>query len=156
MAGLPGTGKTTLARALAEKLGGLVVSKDEIRAAAFGKFVDYSSEQDDFCMELVYQIARYVKTVPVFIDGRTYSKRRQVERLFEALGDVKVIECVCGDHVVKERLERDRDHVAGNRTYELYLAVKANADELQIPRLTVNTQDPDAFRKAVDYLMAHK
>jgi len=63
MAGLPGTGKTTLAKALAERLGGVVVSKDAIRAAALGRLVDYSAEQDDFCMELVYQVAKFIRGV---------------------------------------------------------------------------------------------
>ena len=35
MAGLPGTGKSTLARALAQRLAGAVLDKDEIRAALF-------------------------------------------------------------------------------------------------------------------------
>ena len=112
MAGLPGTGKPTLARALAERLGGVVVNKAEIRAAAFGRLVDYSSEQDDFCMELVYQVAKFIRDVPVIVDGRTFSKRMQVERMLEALGDVRVIECVAEERVVKERLESDREHPA--------------------------------------------
>jgi predicted kinase len=152
MAGLPGTGKTTLAKALAEALGGVVVSKDEIRAAAFGKLVDYSSEQDDFCMELVYQVARYIRDVPVIVDGRTFSKRRQVERMLEALGDVRVIECVAGDDVVRARLEQDRDHPARNRTYEMYCEVKAGKEELDIPRLTVDTGKEDALPLALHYL----
>lgn len=35
MAGLPGTGKTTLARELAVRVGGRVLSKDEIRHTLF-------------------------------------------------------------------------------------------------------------------------
>ena len=35
MAGLPGTGKTTLARELAQRTQGALLSKDEIRAALF-------------------------------------------------------------------------------------------------------------------------
>jgi predicted kinase len=152
MAGLPGTGKTTLAKALAEKLGGVVVNKDEIRAAAFGKLVDYSCEQDDFCMELVYQVARYIRGVPVVIDGRTFSKRRQVERMLDALGEVRVIECVADDDVVRGRLEQDRDHPARNRTYAMYCAVKAGKEELDISRLTVDTGKEDALALAVGYL----
>jgi predicted kinase len=152
MAGLPGTGKTSLAKALAERLGGVVVSKDEIRAAAFGKLVDYSSEQDDFCMELVYQIANYIHGVPVIIDGRTFSKGKQIERMREVLGEVKVIECVAEDRVVKERLARDRDHVAKNRTYEMYLEVKRAKEELQIPRLTIDTEMKEAVELALEYV----
>jgi predicted kinase len=53
MAGLPGTGKTTLARELAARTSGRVLSrvlsKDEIRHALFAADeIEYSSRQDDF------------------------------------------------------------------------------------------------------------
>jgi predicted kinase len=44
MAGLPGTGKSTLARVLANDLGGVVLDKDVIRAALFpAALIEYSS-----------------------------------------------------------------------------------------------------------------
>src|SRR5438270_13542579 len=89
MAGLPGTGKSTLAEELAVRLGGVVVSKDRIREAAFGRLVDYSSPQDDFCMDLVYRTTAYVRErrmdVMVAIDGRTFSRRAQARRALEML-----------------------------------------------------------------------
>ena len=52
MAGLPGTGKSTLARRLAQRLPGAVLDKDVIRAALFEPVhVEYSLAQDDFCEE---------------------------------------------------------------------------------------------------------
>jgi predicted kinase len=81
MMGLPGTGKSTLARGVAKALGGVVLSKDEVRAAAFPEAVrDYSEEQDDLAMEMVYQAAGYVLRefpgTPVVIDGRTFTKEK--------------------------------------------------------------------------------
>jgi predicted kinase len=35
MAGLPGTGKSTISRVLAAEVGGLVLDKDNVRAALF-------------------------------------------------------------------------------------------------------------------------
>lgn len=61
MAGLPGTGKTTLARELARVTGGALVSKDEIRAALFApEDIEYSVVQDDFVMEVMLDNARYL------------------------------------------------------------------------------------------------
>ena len=58
MAGLPGTGKSTLSRALAAKLGGTVIDKDQVRAALFSlPDIEYSTEQDDFCMAVMLKVA---------------------------------------------------------------------------------------------------
>jgi len=80
MAGLPGTGKTTLAAAVARELNGAVLSKDAVRAALFsGKLTDYTREQDDLCFGMVLDAARYLaehrRTEFIFLDGRTFSRK---------------------------------------------------------------------------------
>lgn len=160
MAGLPGTGKSTLAAALAERLNGVVLSKDAVRAAAFGRLVDYSATQDDFCMELVFQTARFLhETRPetaVILDGRTYSRRAQVARLLEAAPETpRVIECVCDDEVARARLSAGAEHPARNRNYELYCRVKAAAEPLEVARLTLDTgrmETAEAARRSIEYL----
>ena len=58
MAGLQGTGKSTLAARLAAALGGVVLSKDTVRAALFPPpALDYSAAQDDASMAAVYSAA---------------------------------------------------------------------------------------------------
>ena len=88
MAGLPGTGKTTLARELARRTDGCVLSKDEIRAAIFPpEDVEFSTTQDDFVMEVMLQTAFFLlRRDPsriVFLDGRTFSQSYQIDRVFE-------------------------------------------------------------------------
>src|ERR1700692_274709 len=58
MAGLPGTGKSRLARELALRTAGRVISKDEIRHALFAEDeIEYSSRQDDFCLQIMVAVA---------------------------------------------------------------------------------------------------
>ncbi|MFI5107181.1 MAG: AAA family ATPase [Terriglobales bacterium] len=88
MAGLPGTGKTTLARELARLTGGAVLGKDEIRAALFSpEDIEYSVQQDDFVMEVMLFAARLqlqkTPTRKVFLDGRPFSRRYQIDRVLE-------------------------------------------------------------------------
>lgn len=92
MAGLPGTGKSALATALAERLSGTVLSKDTIRHALFSpRDVEYSTEQDDFVMEIMLRAAeRILRRDPrrhIFLDGRTFSRRYQIERVIAAASE---------------------------------------------------------------------
>ncbi len=60
-AGLPGTGKSTLAKALAERLGAAILDKDRVRGALFpGLLTDYSAEQDQLCMRAMLEAAAYL------------------------------------------------------------------------------------------------
>ena len=55
---------------------------------------------------------------------------------------MKIIECVCSDENARQRLEADiagHRHLAGNRTFAMYLATKAKAEAIVIPHLVVNT-----------------
>src|SRR5947209_6781673 len=75
MVGLPGTGKSTLSRALVERFGGFVIDKDVIRPALFGPSqIEYSVEQDDFCQQVMLDTAAYLldrqPKLRVFLDGR--------------------------------------------------------------------------------------
>jgi len=151
MAGLPGTGKSTLAAELARTLGGVVLSKDVVRASLFPpSILDYSSEQDDLVMEAIFKAAVYaLRAVPhrvVLIDGRTFLRAYQVRDLMALASSLQqtpiLIECVCDDAVARQRLERDRamgQHPAGNRTYDLYLEVKARAEPITVPHLVIDT-----------------
>ena len=61
IAGLPGTGKTTLARELARQVNGRVLSKDDFRHAIFlPEEIEYSSRQDDFCLQLMIEVSGYL------------------------------------------------------------------------------------------------
>jgi predicted kinase len=151
MAGLPGTGKSTLAVRLAERLGGVVLSKDVVRAALFpAPVLDYSPAQDEIAMSAVYSAAEYLlarkSARPVLLDGRTFSKRGQLDApvaLAAELGTpFRVIECVCADEIACARIARDHSagaHFAGNRTPEMYERAKAAAVPLEVPRLTLDT-----------------
>ena len=57
MAGLPGTGKSTLARQIAEAIRGVVLCKDIVRATLFpAPVLDYSAEQDEIAPDGVADV----------------------------------------------------------------------------------------------------
>lgn len=154
MAGLPGTGKTTLARELARHTNGRVLSKDESRHSLFtGEEIEYSSRQDDFVLEIMLQTAGYFlereRERHIFLDGRPFSRRYQIENVITAADSLhqswRIVECVCSDSIARERIESDADlrvHPAGNRDYRLYLEVKARFETIIFPKIVIDTGNP--------------
>jgi predicted kinase len=151
MAGLPGAGKTVLARELARRVSGRVLSKDEFRHAIFHpEEIEYSTRQDDFCQGLMLETASYLfRHDPrkiIFLDGRPFSRRYQIENVLTFADSLhqtwRILECVCQEEVVRQRLEKDAaagDHPAGNRDFALYLDVKARFEAITFSKLVIDT-----------------
>jgi predicted kinase len=152
MAGLPASGKTTLACALAERTSGRVLNKDEIRRSLFSTDkIEYSSRQDDFCLQVMLDTAGYLlqrdRNRIVFLDGRPFSRRYQIENVISAAGRLHqrwhIFECVCAESVARQRLEEQgQKHPAANRNYELYLEVRARFEAITLPKTVIDTNQP--------------
>ena len=151
MAGLPGTGKTTLARELAQRTSGRVLSKDEFRHAIFiPAEIEYSSRQDDFCLRLMLQTAEYLLSRDpariILLDGRPFSRRYQIDNVLAVASSLhqrwRILECVCSEESARERLAKDAgtsSHPAGNRDFQLYAEVKMRFETIIHPKIVIDT-----------------
>jgi len=152
MAGLPGTGKTTLAQELARRINGRVLSKDQFRHAIFSpEEIEYSSRQDDFCQQLMLETAAYLfsrnPALTIFLDGRPFSRRYQIDNVLAEAASMgqrwRILECVCSAETARRRLEADASrgtHPAGNRDHQLYLAVKERYEAITLPKVVIDTE----------------
>lgn len=168
LAGLPGTGKSTLAAELLHRLAGLalLLDKDHVRHTLFGpQHTLYTREQDDFCVNTMFRAAAWhlhrTPSTVVILDGRTCSRAYQLTqvRRFAARTrqPLRLIECVCADTVIEQRLHADAArgaHPAANRTIELYRRLHANAEPIPAPKLRLNTEVPlpECSDRALSYL----
>lgn len=154
MAGLPGTGKSTLARALAERMRAHVMDKDRVRNALFGPDrLEFSTEQDDLVVSLMLQAAAHIwwkhERAMVILDGRVFSKNvqlKQVTDFADKLGQHwKIIECVCSEKTAKQRIAADAragSHPAANRNATLYDVVSSRFEPIPEPKIVVDTDQP--------------
>jgi len=164
MAGLPGTGKTALSEALAKRLGGIVLSKDTVRAALFPPgAINYSSGQNDFCMSVVLMAAQRIAaehTVPfIFLDGRTFARSHHVKQVAEAArlvgAGLSILLLHCPEKVALERIKEGQDkHTAKNRDLLLYFMLKSYFEPIRLPKLEVDTSLPleECVEQCVAYL----
>jgi len=148
-AGLPGTGKSTLARALAGRLDAAILDKDRVRGALFpGVLTDYSSKQDQLCLRAMLDAAAYLterrRVSFIFFDGRTFSTRAQREEVLlaaeQAGAQSRILLVTCADAVAEERLAAgDPAHPAQNRDPALYRTIKQHFEPIQNAKLEVDT-----------------
>lgn len=149
MAGLPGSGKSTLSRALAAQLGALRWDKDELRHLLFPpQAVEHDSALNDACMELLYAAARQALAPPspraraVILDGRPYAGPAQRERVNEVAREAGAgllfVVCEAPLDVLRERVLRDR-HPAPDRNPDLLNRLAAQMQPFGDEAVTIET-----------------
>lgn len=157
--GLMGTGKTTLARALGEKLGWPVVHSDPVRKGLagleptipvleeFGQGIYSETFSRKTYAEMLRQARRHLDKAPgVILDG-SYKRAAERERVRQAArewgAEALFIYCECPKEIVRERLIRRRATASiSNGRLELLEFQKEDFDPLtqdDQPRLTVDT-----------------
>ncbi len=145
LVGLPGAGKSTLARALARGLpGARVLDKDKVRHVLFAP-CDYTSAERDVVFAALLDAARYHlgRGRVVIFDGLTFSRRAQVaaaEAVAQDAGAFSAV-IVCDVDVDTAMKRCEADAAAGNR----HLA--SNRDGALVRRVAAEMQEP-----AGDYL----
>jgi len=94
----------------------------------------------------------------IFLDGRTFSRRYQIDRVLKSARELAqpwtIIECTCSDESARRRLDLQPDpaHPAHNRTFALYLEVKARFEPIASPKTTISTDQP--LERCMDQALA--
>ncbi len=160
LSGLPGTGKSTQAKKLAEKLSATIVESDAVRRLLFANpaFTDVESS---YVFQVAYLVIERVlmKGVPVILDAtnRLERHRQQVYAIAEKCkADLHIVLVDAPKEVVRERLER-RLKKPGIKPqavadWKVYVRMRQDTERIDRPHLFINTaKEPEA---AVEKIVA--
>jgi predicted kinase len=145
ISGLPGSGKSYLARRLSEPLGALVLQSDALRKTLFSK-PDYTPGESGRLFRAMRLLAGRLlsQSIPVIIDATNIieSNRRPFYHEAESLGvRLFIIQATAPEEVVKERLE-SRKQECGQKSdadWEVYRKMAAQAEKIRRPHITIDT-----------------
>jgi predicted kinase len=150
--GLPGAGKSVVARALADQLGLRRVCRDSIRHAMFPVCAySFAEKRAAFRAVMLALEINCLLGESSVIDGVTFSRRSDLERVDVAIRDHGCIPVPifldCPAETARGRIASEiehNQHVARDRTPELVYEVQARFDAPPANALVVNATLPAA------------
>jgi hypothetical protein len=100
-------------------------------------------------LETAGQLLQRNSNLTVFLDGRPFSRGYQLENVLNAAAALhqscRILECVCPEAIAQARIEAQSasaSHPAGNRSFELYLEIKARFEAITLPKTVIDTSQP--------------
>ena len=156
--GLPGVGKTTLAKSVAFKIGATTLSSDKIRKQLI-RYPTYTKVEGRLIYDVLILLTKYLTTAGVnCILDATFNRersRKEVEKLRSKDVQLYLIECTCAEDVVLERL-RNRKNDFSDADYSVYSKMKSIYEPVHESHLVIDTSLPsDAnVQKILSYIFS--
>jgi predicted kinase len=143
VSGLPGTGKSTLSRRLAQRLGYPVLESDAIRKRLFRGPV-YSAAESAYLFRAIHGLIEDLlgKGIPLIMDTTNLAERHRkvlydiTERTGARLFLARV---VAPPEVVKSRLDARAAGEASDADWEVYRKLEPTAEKIRRPHFIVDT-----------------
>ncbi|AHF98832.1 kinase [Halostagnicola larsenii XH-48] len=139
--GLPGTGKTTVARELAERTGGTLIRTDVVRKDLFPD-PEYTDEEVQVTYDELFDRARAAveRDAVAVLDGtfRRESLRDRARRVArDSNAQFDLVRVTCSEDVVRERIE-ERENDESDADFSVHKLLRS---EFESPTLSHQTID---------------
>lgn len=156
--GLPGVGKTTLARSVASSIGASILSSDKIRKELI-RYPTYTRVEGRLIYDVLMLLTKYLTAAGIdCILDATFNRersRKEVKRLCSNDVQLYMIECTCTENVILERL-RNRKNDFSDADYSVYSKMKSIYEPVQESHLVIDTSLPSDVnvQKVLSYVFS--
>ena len=152
--GLPGTGKTTLAKCLAPLIHATILSTDKIRKELFSQ-PTYSREERELIYNIMLLVAKYLhKAGKSCILDATFNLEKSRIEVKEILSldekEFKIIECHCPEQIIISRLNKRKNDFSDAGT-SIYFKMKKIYQPVQMPHIDIDTSKEPASNAKIIY-----
>lgn len=139
--GLPGVGKTSLARELAVLLNATVLSTDKIRKELIPR-PTYSRKERKMIYGVLLLMAKYLHEARVnCILDATFNQKRSRDKVKKVLklseNQIVTIECVCPKQIVLERMKMRKGDYS-DADFRIYERMQKIFEPVDVPHITVD------------------
>ncbi|SDY01285.1 AAA family ATPase [Halobellus clavatus] len=154
VAGLPGVGKTTVSREIAERLDGRLVRTDVVRRDCFSDPQYTAAERATVYEELFDRGREIVAQGDVAVLDGTFRKRTDRERA-AAVADAEdvpldVVAVECTEAVVRERIQKREDDES-DADFEIHRRFRERYEPIEREHITIdNSGDLDSMQTQLD------
>lgn len=143
--GLPGVGKSTLARSVACRTGASILSSDKIRKELI-RYPTYSRTEGRLVYDVLMLLTKYLTAAGIdCILDATFNRERSRMEVENKLGSnnvqLYVIECTCPEEIVLARLG-NRKNDFSDADYSVYSKMKGIYEPVQGKHLDIDTSLP--------------
>ncbi|MHC1708779.1 MAG: AAA family ATPase [Bacteroidales bacterium] len=139
--GLQGTGKTFVARKIAETLNAKLLRTDVIRKELYREISYSGKEMQDIYSEMLSRAARLFEDHKNIVLDATFSKaaNRHAARELATLvhTDYKVVEVKCEETILEQRIKNRKDDES-DAGFDVYLMYKKVFERITEPHITID------------------
>lgn len=140
--GLPGTGKTTIAKKLAPVINAIVLSTDKIRKELIPN-PTYQKEERALIFDVMILLAKYLHSADknCILDAtfnKEYSRNQVKNDLKVSEDQFFVVECICPEKIILSRLENRKDDYSDADIF-VYRQMKKIYEPITSKHITIDT-----------------